>query len=173
MPTSFLSYVSQRIYLQRGHYLYIAANSFGSLLQYSAKTALTIKTYDRIGKQVVYSSATGDKRVGKPQSDRAVVSVEEAFSDLDIDIRRCRGKFLATTKEVVANGVANERLMGRAEFCNERYSCLLEYPIKTCNFNDRDWFFQTDTGPVLFPNLDVPDHHAHAYCSPLLSVPDK
>ena len=28
-------------------------------------------------------------------------------------------------------------------------------PIKTCNFNNRDWFFQPDTGPVLFPNLDV------------------
>jgi hypothetical protein len=31
----------------------------------------------------------------------------------------------------------------------------MEYPVKTCNFNNRDWFFQTDTGPVLFPNLDV------------------
>ena len=30
------------------------------------------------------------------------------------------------------------------------------YPFKTCNYNNRDWFFQPDTGPVLFPNLDVP-----------------
>ena len=29
--------------------------------------------------------------------------------------------------------------------------------LQTCNFNNRDWYFQPDTGPVLFPaNLEAP-----------------
>ena len=97
---------------------------------------------------------------------------------------------------MVANGLANEVLTARTEFSNDRYDVVMEcvampfhlqnwlqrhvmqrvrpllllyrYPIKTCNFNNRDWFFQPDTGPVLFPNLEVPLDQASAlqfaYC---------
>ena len=30
----------------------------------------------------------------------------------------------------------------------------IEYPVKTINANERDWVYQTDTGPILFPDLD-------------------
>ena len=94
-------------------------------------------------------------RAGSVQSDRAVVDVAEAFSGLDLGVNRTTTQFLQTTKEVVANGLSNEALSARTEFSSDRYDCVMEYPIKTCNFNNRDWFFQPDTGPVLFPNLDV------------------
>ena len=121
---------------------------------YSQSKCLTLKTYDRIGRAVQYSSVSGG-RAGSVQSDRAVVDVAEAFSGLDLGVNRTTTQFLETTKEVVANGLSNEALSARTEFSNDRYDCVMEYPIKTCNFNNRDWFFQPDTGPVLFPNLDV------------------
>jgi hypothetical protein len=60
----------------------------------------------------------------------AVVDVAEAFSRLDLGVHRTTGKHLATTKEVVANGLANEALTARTEFSNDRYDVVMEYPIK-------------------------------------------
>lgn len=56
----------------------------------------------------------------------------------------------------MGQGLANQPLSARTQFCSQRYDCVLEYPIKTVNLNNRDWFFQPDTGPVLFPDLALP-----------------
>jgi len=118
---------------------------------YSAASgkALTIKTYDRVGRAVKYSSVTA--KAGAVQSDRAVVSTAEAFSSLDLHLKRGRGRHLPTASEVVAAGLDGEPLFSRMYFGNDRYDVMLEYPFKTCNFNDRAVFFQPDTGPVIFP----------------------
>jgi hypothetical protein len=117
---------------------------------YSSSKALTIKTYDRFGKAVLYSAATGDKRAGTPQSDRAVVSVEEAFDMLDIDVRRCQGHKLSTTREVVANGLANEALIARTE---------VTPPPEICTGSDFSPL------PVLQERFPMP-HMSCPYCSP-------
>ena len=39
-------------------------------------------------------------------------------------------------------------------FENERYLTEIEYPVKTINANERDIVYQTDTGPILLPDLD-------------------
>ena len=36
---------------------------------------------------------------------------------------------------------------------SERYVARLQYPVKTLNFSERERFYQTDTGPVLLPDL--------------------
>ena len=53
---------------------------------------------------------------------------------------------LPTAKEVVQAGIACRPLMARTLFGNARYDCVLEYPIKTINLNDRHGIFQPDTG---------------------------
>eukprot|EP01045_Picozoa_sp_COSAG04_P000624 COSAG04_NODE_16_length_40397_cov_59.653677_3_plen_314_part_00 len=92
---------------------------------YSQSKCLTLKTYDRIGRAVQYSSVSGG-RAGSVQSDRAVVDVAEAFSGLDLGVHRTTTPFLETTKEVVANGLSNEALSARTEFSNDRYDCVME-----------------------------------------------
>ena len=32
---------------------------------------------------------------------------------------------------------------------------MVEYPVKTMNANERDMVYQTDTGPVLLPDLSA------------------
>lgn len=69
---------------------------------------------------------------------------------------RRSSRSLLTSTEVVDAGLAGEVLVATLDFSTARYLCTLEYPIKTCNFNERDGVFQPDTGPVLFPTrLDV------------------
>jgi hypothetical protein len=45
-------------------------------------------------------------------------------------------------------------LVGVHRFATERYEAEIEYPVKTINANERDIVYQTDTGPILFPDLD-------------------
>jgi hypothetical protein len=35
-----------------------------------------------------------------------------------------------------------------------RYAVELTYPVKTVNVNERDFIYQTDTGPILWPDLN-------------------
>ncbi len=50
--------------------------------------------------------------------------------------------------------LANDLLVGVHRIETARYTAAIEYPVKTINANERDIVFQTDTGPILFPDLD-------------------
>ena len=51
----------------------------------------------------------------------------------------------------------NRPLAARTEFGEEEgYRVVLDYPVKTMNANERDWVYQTDTGPVILPDLSRP-----------------
>ncbi|GIT28285.1 MAG: hypothetical protein Ct9H300mP1_03310 [Planctomycetaceae bacterium] len=65
----------------------------------------------------------------------------------------CEGTPLDWAQEIVEAVLANQNLVARTELENDRYHALIEHPVKTINANERDWIYQTDTGPVLFPDL--------------------
>ncbi len=46
--------------------------------------------------------------------------------------------------------------MARTAFTSGGYRVELEHPIFTINVSERYDFFQTDTGPVLYPDLEKP-----------------
>ena len=46
-----------------------------------------------------------------------------------------------------------DRLVAKTTLQDGPYTAVIEYPVKTINANERDWVFQTDTGPHLFPDL--------------------
>ena len=46
-------------------------------------------------------------------------------------------------------------VVGIHRFATERYEVEIEYPVKVANGNEREVVFQTDTGPILFPDLDA------------------
>ena len=116
---------------------------------FSGDTFLTIKTYARIGleEQVrLYTQKT-------VQPDRQTGVAAEAFDSLRLDVVTCPGEILESAEQIVEATLANDRLNARTEMENARYQALLEYPIKTMNANERDIVYQTDTGPILFPDL--------------------
>lgn len=116
---------------------------------FSADKFLTIKTYACIGQEQQVRYYT-QKTV---QPDRQIGSVVEAFDSLRLDVRHCPAEVLTSAEQIVAATLANDRLVARTQIENDRYVAVIEYPIKTMNANERDVIYQTDTGPVLFPDL--------------------
>ena len=114
----------------------------------SADTFLSLKTYERADKALpLYPPSLG------MQPERQIVKVAEALDSLRIDIGWCEGEVLATPQAIVETVLANEPIVARTEIQNGRYQAILEYPIKTMNANERDMIYQTDTGPLILPDL--------------------
>ena len=110
---------------------------------------LNIKTYARAGLDVdLYPPGSGR------QSDRQSGSIKDAFDKVQIDVAQCQGEVLTSAAAIVQATLGNQPLVARTEIETARYSATLEYPIKTMNANERDWIYQTDTGPVLLPDFD-------------------
>ena len=111
---------------------------------------MILKAFDRAGKTVkLYPPSQGD------QPERQVGIIAEAFDDARIDIVRTEGELLESSQEIVEATLANDPLVATTQLSNSRYEVTLEYPVKTMNANERDWVYQTDTGPVLLPNLEL------------------
>lgn len=118
---------------------------------FSRDRFLNLKTYDRIGREqevVFYPPQRG------VQPDRQTGVVADTFDTVRLDLVRCPGEQLESAEQVVAATLANDPLVVRTEWETPRYAVVLEFPVKTMNANERDNVYQTDTGPVLFPDLD-------------------
>jgi hypothetical protein len=61
---------------------------------------------------------------------------------------------LSAERKASLSDIANEALVVVSRIESDRYIAELEFPVKTMNANERDWVYQTDTGPVLFPDLE-------------------
>ena len=115
---------------------------------FSLDRFMNLKSYDRADKGIsLYPPSLG------LQSERQTGKVEEAFDALRIDIFRCRGELLDDAARIIESVLANEPIVARTRLEDEHYTALLEYPVKTINANERDGVYQTDTGPVLLPDL--------------------
>ncbi len=117
---------------------------------FSASGFMNLKTYARAGEDVdLYPPGSGK------QTDRQTGLNQEVFDSATIDIVERPGEILRSVKEIVAATLANAPLMARTTIESDRYVVIIEYPVKTMNANERDDIFQTDTGPVLYPNLNA------------------
>ena len=82
--------------------------------------------------------------------------IDTRFSSLKIDVATfARTRVLRTGGEVVKATAANLPLVARTEIRepdgDRRY--ILQYPVKTMNFQPKSDSFQVDTGPLLVPDL--------------------
>ena len=109
---------------------------------------LTIKTFDSATRQIMLHPPS----LGM-QPQRQVGKVKEAFDSIRIDVAACEGVLLQSADEVVDAALRNTPLVARTQYETERYTVTLDYPVKTINASERERCYQTDTGPVLFPDL--------------------
>ena len=115
---------------------------------FSGTHFMHFKTYDRADKKIdIYPPGSGI------QPEKQLESVAEAFDDVKVDIRHGDGELLETPVDIVDSTLRNEPLIARTELQNDRYRAVIEYPVKTMNASDRDVTYQTDTGPILLPDL--------------------
>lgn len=115
---------------------------------FSDRQFMHLKTYAKCGTDVELYGR--DAR----QSDRQSGLVADAFDKLSIDLVEHEAVELRTPEEIVKATLANQRLVARTTIKSGRHIAAIDYPIKTMNANERDGIYQTDTGPVLFPDLD-------------------
>lgn len=115
---------------------------------FSSTHFMHIKTYDQADKTVErFPPSRGS------QPERLVESIEDAFDDVRVDMAHADGARLESTDAIVTSTLRNAPLVARTELESERYRASIEYPIKTMNASPRDQIYQTDTGPVLWPDL--------------------
>ncbi|MCX6620444.1 MAG: hypothetical protein NTY38_05095 [Acidobacteria bacterium] len=111
---------------------------------------LMVKTFDHTGRRILLHPP----ELGE-QPHRHIVENAAAFDDLRITLHRVDAKLLETPDEVIEATFANQPLVATTDLVSERYEARLEYPVKTINAGEREHFFQTDTGPVLLPDLSA------------------
>lgn len=120
---------------------------------FSTDEFLNIKTYAQAGQDVdLYPPGSGR------QSDRQTGRHADVFDDTRIDVVERSAERLESAHDIIAATLANEILVARTHLSNDRYAVVLEYPVKTMNANERDNVYQTDTGPVLFPDFSADPH---------------
>ena len=110
---------------------------------------LNIKTYAYIGQEATVQLYGHNK----PQPDRQTGNPIEAFDSLKLHVEETAGEELQTPEAIIAATHAGHPLSACTEYETDRYKVALSYPVKTFNVNERHNVYQTDTGPVLFPDL--------------------
>ena len=110
---------------------------------------LVMKSWDRNNKGVKLHPAT----LGE-QPERQIARSIDAFDSLKINLVMIKGRILETPDQIVATAMAGHRLVGQTDYTAPDGSAVqMEYPIKVLNISDVDHFYQTDTGPVLWPDF--------------------
>lgn len=120
----------------------------------SLKQFRSIKTFDSADRRVpLHPPSLGF------QPERHVVNVEEAFDSIRIDIQSTRAEQLLTVDQVIRAVFDGKPIVAQTSFSNQHYRASLEYPVKTMNVGEREHFYQSDTGPVILPDLSVEPEH--------------
>jgi hypothetical protein len=115
---------------------------------FSQKQGLLIKTFDHIQRHVAFYPASAGM-----QPDRQIVLLEEAFDRTSIDLSYVEGELLSSAEQINKAILNNEPMTATTRINTDRYEAVLDYPVKTINANERDNIYQTDTGPVMLPDL--------------------
>ena len=109
---------------------------------------MVLKAYDRADKGVMfYPPERG------PQPERQVGVIAEAFDRGGYELAFQEGEVLATAGDIVQATLDYELLVARIWLETDRYTAVIDHPVKTMNASERDDIYQTDTGPVLLPDL--------------------
>lgn len=117
---------------------------------FSDDSFMALKTFAHTGIQVDLHPPGSGKQPLRQTGSRA-----ELFDATSVDLTQCEGELLDSPKAIVEATLAGEPLVAVTELSQGRYTAVIEYPVKTMNANERDWVYQTDTGPVLLPDLSA------------------
>jgi hypothetical protein len=117
---------------------------------FSGDGFLNLKTYARAGIDVeLYPVGSGR------QTDRQTGRHDDVFDRTHIDIVERPGEVLTSAEAIVEATLERLPLNARTTIETDRYVAVIEYPVKTMNANERDHIYQTDTGPLLLPDLEA------------------
>jgi hypothetical protein len=79
----------------------------------------------------------------------------EAWAAYDIQCSLSRGRALRSADEIVASIRGDKPIVARIEYQDGPWSVVIDHPVKTINYSEEDAVYQTDTGPILLPDLSA------------------
>ncbi len=88
-----------------------------------------------------------------PQPERQLFRAQENFDETSLDLRTVPAHPL-TDFEHVADVIHGARpIVSRIEYADGDFDVRIEQPVKTINLAEKDRLHQTDTGPIILPDL--------------------
>jgi hypothetical protein len=90
--------------------------------------------------------------LGVPQ-ERQSGKCGDVFADFQLQYRPVRGRALQTLNDIIDAVRGDRAIVSRTEYFDGDYQVVIEHPVKTINYSEREEVFQTDTGPILLPDL--------------------
>jgi hypothetical protein len=109
---------------------------------------LLMKSWARIGLATQKDSETDNAPV-----ERQSGLVRDAWPEFSLQMRPARGRLLTSIGEIIGSIRGDRPIVARTEYDDGDFHVAIEYPVKTINYSEEDAVFQTDTGPVLLPDL--------------------
>ncbi len=79
--------------------------------------------------------------------------VKSAWSDFRLDLCTTSGKVLDSTESIVQATLEDHQLLAQTDYDDGDFHVCIQHPVKTINVNERDNIYQTDTGPIILPDL--------------------
>jgi len=95
-----------------------------------------------------------------PQPERQIGSVKEAWVEASLTFREVPGRVLNDLNAIIAAIRSERPLVCRSAYSTNDFAVVIDHPVKTINYSERDGVYQTDTGPILLPDLS-PERLAH------------
>lgn len=115
-----------------------------------------LKTFARRGTtRAKFPPGSGD------QPDRLRVPLRGTYVSMVWDLQEHEGELLPDAQAICEATLARDLMVASTTIRHGRYEAVIEYPVKTMNANEREWVYQTDTGPVLYPDLEAPPEELH------------
>ena len=115
---------------------------------FSESHYLNIKTFEHAQIEIpLYPPELGS------QPSRQYGLISNNFVSVKQIVNKTQGKILNEIETIIEWTLNGIKLNALSIIENERYLFSIQYPIKTMNVNENNNIIQTDTGPVLFPNL--------------------
>jgi len=90
-----------------------------------------------------------------PQPERQTFRSEENFDETSLDITMVDATLLQDFEQVTAAILGTQPIISRIEYQEGEYDVCIDQPVKTINLAQRDRLQQTDTGPIIFPDLSA------------------
>ena len=87
------------------------------------------------------------------QPGRQAEAVDDVFVEFNIDLCETKVRPLESINEIIDASFSNQPLLARIEYQDNGYNICLDHPVKAFNVNEIDGAYQTDTGPLIVPDL--------------------
>jgi len=88
-----------------------------------------------------------------PQPERQSFAAGENFQEVGLDLQMIEAKTLSGFDQVADAILGTQPIISRLEYSDGEFDVSIDQPVKTINLAERDQLFQTDTGPIILPDL--------------------